>query len=256
MTQTLKEKFIAIVDNENDMWEKLYSYLMTNFSIKAFPRLFTLSETSGKLILTRKSIAKTINIEITSGGYQYDKSLNFPADTVDKNRENLSRYLSLHKLDSYEKQFGTSEVQKHLIVDTSFSEFFNNFLQIYYFPLHSKNIGMIGMKKIHTLVQSGAIEDKLSVIVMRYKEKEYRSYVEINGEKWLKELPQSYNNEKTQYEGDKNLLFFKEKMHMQIHLVYINQDNKEDFYPILAFNNPLSKETIRFVTGDNFYGTV
>ena len=112
------------------------------------------------------------------------------------------------------------------------------------------------MEKIYHQVLDGVYENKLYVIVMRYKHKEYRTAQEIVGEKWLLELPQSYNNNKTYYEGDKALETYKDLMHFQVHLVYTDENNKEDFYPILAFNNPLSEKTIRFVTGDNIYGEV
>lgn len=256
MTQSLKEKFVAVVDNENDMWNKLESYLLTNYSIKAFPRTFILSDTSGKLVLTRPSISKTVTLEITSSGYQYDLSLNFAAGAKEDNRDIYFNYLNSHKNELFEKQFGTNPLQTHLILRTTFTEFYENFLAKYHFPRKSKKLGSMTMEKIYHQVLDGVYENKLFVIVMRYKHKEYRTAQEIVGEKWLLELPQSYNNNKTYYEGDKSLEIYKDLMHFQIHLVYTDENNKEDFYPILAFNNPLSEKTIRFVTGDNIYGEV
>lgn len=256
MTQSLKEKFVAISDNENDMWNSISAFLQTKYRIKDFPRLFTLSDDSGKLILTRKSISKTLTVEIVSGGYQYDKTLAFSPDSVTNNRENLLNYLTAHENGARLVQFGTSDVQRHLVIETSFSEFFNEFISKYQFPNHSKKIGRMSLEKLYDQVQSGIISDELSVLIMRYENKEFRSFVEIDGQKWLKELPQSYNEGVTQYEGDKNLSGYKDKMHIQIHLVYIDKNNTNDYYPILVLNNPLSKKTIRFVTGENDYGQV
>lgn len=256
MTQSLKEKFVAVVDNENDMWNKLENFLLTNYSIKSFPRTFVLSDISGKLILTRPSVSKTITLEVTSSGYQYDLSLNFDSGAKEANRNLYFNYLEKHSGDFFERQFGTNPLQTHLILKTTFTEFYENFLLNYRFPRKSKKLGSMVMEKIYHQVKEGVYEDQLSVIVMRYKSKEFRSAQEIVGEKWLLELPQSYNNNKTFYEGDKSLETYKDLMHFQIHLVYTDENNKEDFYPILAFNNPLSVKTIRYVTGDNIYGEV
>jgi len=44
-----------------------------------------------------------------------------------------------------------------------------------------------------------------------------------------------------------------EKLHIQIHLVYHNEGEKEDYLPMLALNNPITKLNVRYVTGDNDY---
>ena len=112
----------------------------------------------------------------------------------------------------------------------------------------------LGFRRIMEQIENGEVDNDLFVIVMRYATMEQRSPVS-NGSLSIKELPQSYNNG-TNYAGDKDLPDYKDAMHFQIHLVYLSEESKNDYMPLLAFNNPMSKHSIKYikyVTGDNVY---
>lgn len=253
MTDQLKEKFIATVDSENDMWDSLGKYLSIENCIKKFPRRFQLNDESGKLILTRKTVSKTVQLERISPGFTYDKSIWFSSEAKEKNKSLYLDYRKIHSDDCYDQCFSTNDYQTHLIIKTTFTCFYNEFLSKYILPRGSK-FGQLGFQKLLKQITDGELEDEMYVMVMRYKTNEFRSVVG-SGALVIKELPQSYN-ESSKYPGDKNLPGFEDKMYFQLHLVYTDEDHKEDYVPLLCFNNPLSKKLIRYVTGDNTYDSI
>ena len=90
----------------------------------------------------------------------------------------------------------------------------------------------------------------ISVVLMRYQNHEFRS-LDLSGIS-IKELPQG-RDDGNGYVGDKSLPDLMEKLHIQIHLVYHNEGEKEDYLPMIALNNPITKLNVRYVTGDNDY---
>lgn len=252
MTQSLKEQFMAVVDSENDMWEALRNFLETKINVRQFPRYFSLTDPTEKLILTRKSISNTIVVQRINPGFVYDKTVWFSDEDKQQNKANYMNYLALHKETADSVCFTkNSDYQTHLVIKTSLISFYNEFLLKYRYPRGSR-FGDLGFKKMIKQVQSGEISDELYVVIMRYKTNEFRSLV-ANDARAIKELPNSYNND---YCGDKNLTGFSNKMHIQIHLVYTDEKTPDDIMPLLALNNPLSKKSIRYVTGDNVYDSI
>ena len=247
MTKTLKEKFIDIVENENDLWNSINAFLLTKVDIKKIPRIFTLN--NDKLRLTRTSVSKTITIERVNPGYVYDKSIDFKHDEIEYNRELYKKLFESSINSGEDVLFGTSEIQHHLIIQYKFTELYNIFLKKYKFPRGSK-IGPRTFEKILEFINKGESEDLITVIFMRYKTGEYRSA--IAGGKAIKELPQSYNNG-TEYPGDKSLTGYNNLLHIQLHAVYTNENEKDKIIPLLALNNPITEFNIRYVTGDNYY---
>lgn len=253
MTDQLKQKFVVIVENENDMWETLKNYLSVDDNIKKFPRIFQLNDESGKMILTRKTVSKTVTVDRVNPGFTYDKSIWFTDEAKEENRKLYEKYLEMHKEDSFVQSFSTNDTQNHLIIKTTYTDFYNEFLRNYRLPRGSK-FGDLGFKKVLSQIENGEVDNDLFVIVMRYSTREQRSPVSA-GSLSIKELPQSYNNG-TNYAGDKDLPEYKDARHFQIHLVYLSDDTRDDYMPLLAFNNPLSKHSIKYikyVTGDNTY---
>lgn len=250
MTKELKEKFIDTVENENDMWTSINSFLLTKTDIKKFPRIFTLN--NEKLRLTRASVAKTIVVDRVNPGYDYDRTI---ALTNEQKSYNRSLYNSL--LTKYEKvgqpvQFGSSVTQTHFIVELAYTEFFDEFISKYIFPRGSK-FGIKSFEKLLEQVKQGSYENKIQVVFMRYKTGEYRTPIS-NGNA-IKELPQSYDNG-TGYPGDKKLTGFEKELHIQLHPVYIDKEAPENIIPIIALNNPITAFNVRYVTGDNYYEEV
>ena len=253
MTDQLKQKFVVIVENENDMWETLRNYLAVDDNIKKFPRIFQLNDESGKMILTRKTVSKTVTFDRVNPGFTYDKSIWFNDEAKQLNRDLYQNYFATHKDDSFVQSFSTNNTQNHLIIKTTYTKFYDEFLSKYILPRGSK-FGPLGFKKVLQQIAAGEVSDELYVIVMRYSTMEQRSPVS-NGSLSIKELPQSYNNG-TNYSGDKDLPGYNDAAHFQIHLVYLSDETKADYMPMLAFNNPLSKHSIKYikyVTGDNTY---
>lgn len=248
MTRDLKEKFIDIVENENDMWNALYSFLQTKTNIKQFPRMFTLN--NDKLRLTRTTISRTVNVERVNPGYTYDKSIYLTEEEKQINRNLYNNFYSKYKSVGKDFQFGSSEIQHHLVIQLSFSLFYKEFLMNYCYPRGGK-FGIKSFGKIYNQIRNGEYEDKISVVLMRYKTKEKRSAI-ANGLA-IKELPQSYDNG-TGYPGDKSLPGLEKILHIQLHPVYTDEQDKDSFIPMIALNNPITSFNVRYVTGDNYYG--
>lgn len=246
MTQNLFEKFLATVDNENDMWNMINSFLLTKTNIKEMPRLFKLD--NDKLMLTRRTVSKTIVVERVNPGYAYDKSIYYSANELDSNRNLFEEYYSKYASSGKELVFDTSGYQTHFVIETTYTSFFKEFLNIYNFPKGS-DFGHLGFTKILDNIKQGITEDKVSIVIMRYKTKQFRA---LSDKYRIKELPQSYN-EGTKYPGDKKLQGLHDKLHFQIHLVYIDENERDKYIPMIAFNNPISNKSIRYVTGDNEY---
>ena len=250
MTGSLKQAFMDTVDNENDMWNALRAYLLTNVELKKFPRVFKLD--NDKLILTRKSVAKTVTLQRVNPGYSYNKSVMWNAENKQKNRELYEDFYEKWKDKGAELSFATNSSQEHFVIHMKYSTFLEEFLRKYSYPKET-SFGVKGFERIKQSIDDGFMEDSVDVVIMRYKSKQFRS---LSASKYtIKELPQSWNAG-TNYSGDKMLTGFYDRFHFQIHLVYVEEDNKSDYMPMLAMNNPITEFTARYVTGDNYYETV
>lgn len=247
LTYELDQKFRSIVDCENDLRSSLESFLETNINAKEFKRLFKVN--NDHLILTRPSVSKTISLVRVNPGYTYDKSVNFKKDQLFNNKKLFEKYFSSHKLQGHEENFSFNNNQIHYIIPTTYTKFYEDFLSKYELPFGSK-FGQLGFKNLLEQAKEGKISDKFTVIIMRYKTKQYRS---MNPNKFIKELPQSYD-ESTRYPGDKRIKPFCNQFSIQIHLVYTDEEHPEDYIPLLALNNPLTEESIRYCTGEHIYG--
>lgn len=250
MTSSLKQAFIDTVASENDMWNAIRAFLLTQTNLKKLPRVFKLD--NDRLILTRKSVAKTITLHRVNPGYSYNKSVWWTPEAKEQNRELFEGFFAKWKVYGFERQFGTSKHQTHYVIEMKYSDFLDVFLSRYVYPRET-SFGVKGFEKIRETIEEGAMEDKVKVVIMRYKTKQYRA---LSASKYtIKELPQSWN-EGTQYSGDKYLDGLQDKFHFQIHLVYVDENEKEAYMPMLAMNNPITEFSARYVTGDNDYEAV
>lgn len=250
MTESLKEKFIAVADSERDLWNSVKEFLAVETDLKKFNRLFYLPH--DKLILTRQSVSKTITFERVKPGFTYDKSVLFLEEHIAYNYELVQKLIHKYEHIAYERNFAVGDYQNHLIIETRFTSVFEDFLENYKFQRNSQ-FGLNTFKKINAQIYDGQLENEISVVIMRYKTNEFRS---LTPQKYsIKELPQGYDNG-TGYPGDKNLPGFENKLQLQIHLVYTNDKAKNIIYVLLAFNNPYTKQSIRYATGDQYYDTL
>lgn len=250
MTNKLQREFVDTVNSENDMWNMITAFSNNNINLKRLPRVFRLDNDS--LILTRRSVSKTIVLNRINPGYSYNKSVWFSEEEKQQNVKLYSSFFDNNKDKGKPVQYGTSDVQTHFVIEMTFTDFFNDFLSKYEFPKES-NFGLLGFERLLNNIHSGFSEDKVTVVIMRYKTGQYRSLSPTK--KTIKELPQSWNTP-TQYEGDKFLPGLKEKFHFQIHLVYIDKSKPKEIIPMIAMNNPITDFNVRYVTGDNNYEAI
>ncbi len=250
MTAKLKQAFIDTVASENDMWNAIRAFLLTKTELKKLPRVFKLD--NDRLILTRKSIARTITLHRVNPGYSYNKSVWWSQEAKEKNRQLFEAFFDHWKAKGEEKQFGTSEYQTHYVIQMRYSDFLDQFLELYIYPRET-SFGVKGFERIMETIKLDAMEDLVRVVVMRYKTKQFRA---LSPSKYtIKEVPQSWNDG-TAYSGDKFLEGLQNVFHFQIHLVYVDKDNPAEYMPMLAMNNPITEFSARYVTGDNDYETV
>lgn len=250
MTDSLNEKFIAAAESERDLWQTLREFLETKVDIKKFKRLFTLNHE--KMILTRKTVSKTITVERIKAGYSYDRSILFNKGDIEFNQKLVNDLIENYRNTSQVIKFAIGDSQDHLVISGKYTELFDIFIQRYKFQINSL-LGPLTFAKIKNSILENKYEDRLDIIIMRYKTGQYRSLTSDGYN--IKELPQGYNDG-TNYSGDRLLSGFDNKLHLQIHLVYTD-DKKQDYkIPILAFNNPVTKHFINYVTGDNYYESI
>lgn len=257
MTKSLKNKFIATVESENDMWNAIENFLQSKVDFKKFPRILSLpyqNQPDDKMILTRTSVSKTIEIERSGPGFTYDKSVHYRKP--DERKMNRDLYISFY--DKYGQygvpdKLGSGNREESLILDLKYTDFYADFLSKYCFPLGTK-LGQKMFERILGEIEEGKREDIVKVVIMRYKTMERRSTVDDWGFE-VNELLQGRSNDGgVSYVGDKNI--FPDVFHIQIHLVYHYEDNKDDFVPMLAVQNPMSTSLIKYVTGDEYYDEV
>lgn len=246
MTTELKHKFVAVASSERDLWISLREFLDTDINLRNFNRLFTLDHDS--LILTRKTVTNTITFKRIKPGYTYDKSILFNEDDVFSNNKLLSDFLSKYKDISQDINFADGNTQVHKVIEYKYTNIFEDFISKYKFQRNSL-IGSKPFERIYDQVINGELSDEIVVIIMRHETGQFRSLSQ-SGQS-IKELPQGYNAG-TNYAGDKHLEGYENKMQLQVHLVYTDEEKPNEIIPIIAFNNPLTKHAIRFATGDDY----
>lgn len=250
MTLSLKEKFIATVESENDMWNAIDKFLMSKVDFKRFPRVLMLNyqnSEDSKLILTRESVSKTIDYSRVTPGFTYDKSVHFSNSLYrSSNREIYLRFFEKWKQFGVPDKLGTGNRSESLVINMKYTEFFDEFLVDYKFPL-ATNFGILGFRKIYEDVVREKYPNEIKVVIMRPDIREQRK-LDISGYE-VEELLQGRSKDGISYVGDKNI--FPDDFHVQIHLVY--HEDFDDFTPLLALRNPLTLEQVRFVTGDQNY---
>ncbi len=253
MTKVLKEKFIATVESENDMWNSISNFLLSKSDFKKFPRVLMLNYQNteeSKLILTRETVSKTIEFRRSSPGFTYDKSVHFRNSMERKdNRLAYERFLEKWKAIGIEDKLGTGSREPSLILDMKYTDFYADFIDMYSFPLATK-LGKRLFEDISENINSGNTDNHIKVVIMRYKTKEKRQ-LDISGYE-VEELLQGRSQDGISYIGDKNL--FPDEFHVQIHLVY--HDDASDYTPLLAIRNPLTIKQVRYVTGEEYYDEV
>lgn len=264
LSRTIYGQFQDIRDHERELLAYVGNFLATTKgNIKEMKRLFSLSSRGDyQMSLTRKSIAKTVPCDEqyfanrrTFSNKSFDWADGSPAYNRDLLKDFLTQFASEGKMESFAEN---SAVQTHWIArNFSYRKLFEEFLSLYAYPLHMSTGSCSGkfFKNIYEDVLSGALEDQVNVIVMRPESHEKRRPTSNSFE--INNLFQGRDSS-TGYPGDLYLEEFSNFKCLQIHLVHVRGINEEfeDYYPMLAFSNPMTQETVRryLVTGDNYYG--
>lgn len=256
MTEELQNKFIAIVSNEDHMWNAMESFLESNIDFKKFKRVFVLEHE--KLVLTRRSVANTITLKVISSGNKADECI----DLSDNDRENnkvlfkefVNNNMSFGKLIDFDNSLEHN--QRHLVLKMKFTEFYNQFLSKFVFAYGSP-FGKKNFQIFNDRVVDGELQDEITILIMRHKKGELRS--PSDGTMMTISRLFQGRNDGTGFTGDRYPVDiyghdYSKETFIQIHSVYLfENENYNDSFPLISFNNPYSSKTIKLVTGDNDY---
>jgi len=244
MPHEMKQMFLDMTNHENYLWHTIKKYLEKSDDIKKFPRVFQL-ETEGSLILTRKTISKTIKVGGINPGYSYDLSIWY--DDENEPKQNMDKWNSF--FDTRSGEIIEVGNQEHIVYTVSFTELYEEVLRTYTFPRGARKLNDLYISSLLEAIDGGLQSDEVKIIRMRHKKNQYRSK-DLSG-RAIKELPQSYDV-KSGYPGDKGI--YSDILSIQVHYVYTDKSNPDDLIPMLAINNPSDGICVNFVTGDREYG--
>lgn len=257
MTAALQEKFMAIVANEDHMWNAMETFLDTQIDLKRFKRFFELNDE--RLVLTRRSVSNTVVTKVVSSGNVADECISLSEQAKKRNRELCFEYCQSHFKDGCLIDFDNSpnHRQQHLVIETAFSSFYEAFLSKLEFG-YGSHFERPYFERIYDKVKKGEKPDKLTVLFMRYGKGEYRRAADGTKQN-VTRLFQG-RNEGTSFSGDRYPVDlqgndYSKRVFIEVHMVDIeNAEPKlQRSFPLLSFNNPLTASTIRMVTGDNIY---
>lgn len=255
MTAQLRNRFIAIVNHETQMWLSMEAFLNTQINLKKFKRLFSLN--NDDLILTRKSISNTIIVKVISYGNKADECIDI--SKMDKQKNMLtfkSFWMKYNTLGTF-IDFDTSENhrQRHLVIKMNFIDLFNDFLSQLIYANESPFDIQVFAKYLEE-IQNNHRTNEITVIIMRPETYEQRSSEDAG--MTISRLFQG-RNDNTNFTGDRypkdiSGFDYTKIPFLQIHLILLNDEkNKNNAFPLLSFNNPYTDSTIKLVTGDNIY---
>ncbi|MDI3351323.1 Z1 domain-containing protein [Mycoplasmopsis arginini] len=258
LTNELQEKFIAIVQHEEEMWNSLTTFLnSTNGNnLKKYKRLFEISHPN--LNLTRKTISNTINLKVFTA-HSFDRNIDLTSEQKAQNREIYFEYLKKYESVAQAIDFDNSKnhKQRHLLIKTTLEEFYEEFLSRINYGYGSQK-DKLYYQKIIKEIKKHNLDSFVTVMLMRYEWGEYRSPSEDKYNQ-IKALLQGRNNN-TNFSGDAyprdiNGKEYSNEKFFQIHMVD-TKNNPADLnkcIPMLSHNFPITEHDVRIVTGDNKY---
>lgn len=255
MTKELRNKFIAIVSNEDHMWGALEAFLKTNINIKKFRRVFLLE--NDHLVLTRRTVSNTVVLKVIASGNKPDECVDISKEEKENNRAVYLSFAKKHENDGTFVDFDNSanHRQRHLLINMKFTEVYDEFLS----QLHYGYGSPFSVSVFQTLVdkiKNKEREDKILVMFMRYGVGEHRSsYDGIT----ISRLFQG-RNDGTDFKGDRypedvNGNKYQNIPFIQIHMVDPDNDPPllNNSIPLISYNSPYTASVIKMVTGDNIY---
>lgn len=174
MTSQLRNRFIAIVNHESQMWISMEAFLNTQINLKKFKRLFSLDNED--LILTRKSISNTIPLKLISFGNKADECIDI---TADERLHNINIYNDFFKKYSNIGEYidfdnSIEHRQRHLVIKMKFLDLFNDLLSKLIFATESPFDISVFSKYLDEINLRNR-SDEITVLVMRPETYESRS---------------------------------------------------------------------------------
>lgn len=255
MTETLRYKFIAIVDHETQMWIAMDAFLNTQINIKKFKRLFSLN--NDDLVLTRKSVSRTVVLKVISSGNKADEFIDI---TKAQRQNNIGVYTSFYNKYAKDGSFvdfdnSKDHKQEHLLITMKFTTLFDDFLSKINFAEGSP-FDINVFSKLIEEINKGHRKDEILVMVMRPNIYEERSSASAGNT--ISRLFQG-RNDGTEFTGDRYPTDISGKEYkaipfIQIHMIKLDGDlDRNHAFPLISLNNPYTDSTIKMVTGDNNY---
>lgn len=257
MTLELQQKFMAIVSNEDHMWNSMEAFLDTQINLKKFKRIFLLE--NDKLVLTRRTVSNTITLKVISSGNKADECIDLNESEKEHNRKVYINFCKNHESEGEFVDFDNSveHNQRHLLLKISFKQFFDEFLSKIVFAYGSQFSPSV-FEAVVEKIKNGEHPDDLLVMIMRYGKGESRSPSDgtmMNISRLFQGRNDGTNFSGDRYPIDINGNDYSKTSFIQIHMVDIyNKEPKLDCsIPLISYNNPLTSEVIKMVTGDNVY---
>jgi hypothetical protein len=256
MTSDLRNKFIAIVKNEDHMWNAVEAFLDTQIDAKKFKRIFYLED--DRLILTRKTVSRTITMKAIGTGNTADVSVDLTPEEKAENRSVYLDYKAKHLADGAFIDFDTSAThyQRHLVIHTKFTIFYQEFLSKLHYAFGSPFSANL-FQLVLDSIKRGERPDDLTVILTRPATGESRQPTDST-ETTIAGLLQG-RNDGTNFKGDAKPVDmnghpYEKEAFVEVHFVKFSDDAPlSTAFPLVSFNNPLTASVIKMVTGDNNY---
>lgn len=257
MTSELQSKFMAIVSNEDHMWNSMEAFLNTQINLKKFKRIFLLE--NDKLVLTRRSVSNTITLKVISSGNKADECIDLTEDEKQHNRDVYNAFCEKYKIFGTLVDFDSSQnhSQRHLLLNINFIDFYNDFLSQIIFGYGSQFNASV-FQVIVDKIKNDKYSSKIIVMLMRYGKGESRSPSDgtmMNISRLFQGRNDGTNFTGDRYPIDINGIDYSKVPFFQIHMVdiYHKEPILDDSIPLISYNNPLTSEVIKMVTGDNVY---
>ncbi len=255
MTGQLRNRFIAIVNHETQMWLSMEAFLNTQVNLKKFKRLFSLNDED--LILTRKSVSNTITLKVIAFGNRADECIDISKTDKQNNMLVFNDFWTKYNTIGTLIDFDTSENhrQRHLVIKMNFTDLFNDLLCKLIYAKESP-FDITVFQKYLEEIKNNHRANEITVIIMRPETYEQRSSEDAG--MTISRLFQG-RNDNTNFTGDRypkdiSGFDYSKIPFLQIHLILLNDEkNKNNAFPLLSFNNPYTDSTIKLVTGDNIY---
>ncbi len=257
MTRELQSKFMAIVTNEDHMWNSMESFLNSQIDLKKFKRIFLLE--NDKLILTRRSVSNTITLRVLSSGNRPDECIDLTAEQMMNNRNVYLSYCKTHEKEGTLVDFDNSKEhnQQHLLINTKMTDFYNDYLSHIAFGYGSP-FSVSVFQALVDKIKKGDQKDEILIMIMRYKTGEHRS--PSDGTMMNVSRLFQGRNEGTGFTGDRYPVDiagndYSKIPFIQIHMVDLknNPAKIDESIPLISYNSPFTSDIIKMVTGDNVY---